>query len=166
MGVKASSLPPPCTCPAADLRLDGPQQFLPGDLEGHLAGRQPLNALLPVGDRLRAEENRVQVHRPQFLAKGHGIGAVAGMHDDQRAEFQHLLFVVALEVVFRQVEDGDREQALFLQARTRASTTLGCWKARCEECTVTTARGAVMSRPRPFDHLRNSSIVAIKPDAP
>ena len=101
--------------PAADLRLDRPQQFLPGNVESDFAGRQTFDALAPIANRLVAEKNRVQVRHAQLLAKGQRIGAMARVDDDQRAELQHLFFVVPADVVFGQIEDGRGQDALFLQ---------------------------------------------------
>ena len=99
----------------ADLRFDGPQQFLPRDMERDLAGLQTVAALAPIGDRLPAEENRVQMRHAQPLPKGDGIGAMAGVHDDLRAKRQHLLFVVALEIILGQVENSNGQDPSFLE---------------------------------------------------
>ena len=152
MGVKASSLPPPCRVPAPICGSMAPNNSCPVMWKATSLGVESRDALARSAIDWRAEEDRVQVRHAQPLAKAtcRCCGRCARPPGGERPAFAlHNRLPDSPRPGRRSPRSGLRASPC---ARTSASTTLGCWNARCEECTVTTAAApAATSQPRCCD---------------
>ena len=95
-------------CPRRHLRFNPANQLLPDHMKRQFARRQPVKALLPLVDRLFANEDRMQVRNIEDSSQRDTVTAVTGMNHGVGIKRGDLFFVCFGPTV----DDGGRHGPL------------------------------------------------------